>query len=347
MKSKHTYLIVCSKVSLLVIGFLLMISHSQAQRLEEYTNLSGRWKFSVGDNRAWAEPSYNDSHWETIDVPGQWESKGFNGYDGYAWYRTSVKAPKNTLAAGYYLSLGYIDDVDEVFVNGVKIGSTGQFPPHYTTAFRAQRMYLIPHHVLEDAEMMSIAIRVFDEGGEGGIIHGNISIMADYNSARVALDFQGMWKFRTGDCSEIPGQSDYENWDDLLVPGTWEDQGYKNYDGFACYVKEFDLDGQFEGQAMVLLLGRIDDLDKVFLNGVHIGQSGAFRKETVHRRDDTHMQFRNYYIPDSVMRDTGTNVLVVKVYDASGAGGIWQGPVGLISQDQYIQQWRNRRRSGQ
>ena len=96
---------------------------------------------------------------------------------------------------------------------------------------------------------------------------------------------------------------------------------------------------------MVLMLGRIDDLDMVFLNGTLIGQSGAFRRETVYDRSDMFKQFRAYYVPIDILDDYGKNILVVKVLDAGGLGGIWEGTVGLITQNNYIEYWRNKRRS--
>src|SRR5687768_10787322 len=54
---------------------------------DKVLNLRGTWKFSIGDNRKWADPKYVDNDWENIDVPSNWEDEGFNGYNGYAWYR--------------------------------------------------------------------------------------------------------------------------------------------------------------------------------------------------------------------------------------------------------------------
>ncbi len=45
-------------------------------------DLSGAWKFSIGDNEQWADPEFDDRNWESIQVPSPWESQGFHGYDG-------------------------------------------------------------------------------------------------------------------------------------------------------------------------------------------------------------------------------------------------------------------------
>jgi len=330
---------------LLLLAFVItfMPGNSAAQQLKEFKNLSGRWKFSIGDNMEWANPDYNDSNWESLYVPATWEEQGFHGYDGYAWYRIKVRLsgiPKNS---ALYLKLGYIDDVDEVFVNGQKIGQTGQFPPHYTTAYNANRSYLIPNSIINGSEEITIAVRVFDEGGEGGIVNGNISIQIDLSSVITDLNLSGKWKFQTGFCTGNLNDINYHQWDDIIVPGQWEDQGYKDYDGYACYAKEFTLSGQFTNKHMILLLGRIDDLDMVYLNGTLIGQSGEFNPETVRTHRDTYKQLRSYHIPPGLLNNNGKNVIIVKVYDNFGSGGIYEGSIGLISQENYIQYWRKRR----
>jgi hypothetical protein len=106
--------------------------------------LNGPWKFHIGDNPAWADPKFDDSQWETVDltpkagsfdptiglsdyVPG-WTAKGHPGYWGYAWYRIRV----NTAARpGEKLALAGpadVDDAYQVFANGTLLGSFGKFP---------------------------------------------------------------------------------------------------------------------------------------------------------------------------------------------------------------------------
>lgn len=328
--------------------FIIAVSAGmQSQDLKKIVDLRGNWKFSIGDNPGWASPDYDDNHWETIRVPKNWEEQGFHGYDGYGWYRTTFKIPKTSQKLNYYLQLGYVDDVDAVYINGKKIGQTGSFPPHYSTAYNASRLYMIPSKLIRESEEITLAVRVFDEGGEGGIVHGNIEILVDFSSVYADVDLQGDWKFKTGDCSGLPDKMEYDTWQDIYVPGPWENQGYKNYDGIACYVTEFDLENKFPDQRMVLLLGRIDDLDMVYLNGVLIGQSGDFEEETVHQRSDMYKVSRGYYIPPEVLNHNGNNVLVVKVLDYTGLGGIWDGTIGLITQDNYIEFWRRKRNSKQ
>ncbi len=95
--------------------------------------LAGPWKFHVGDNPAWAQPDFDDSGWEDMDLtPGSsgfargWTARGHAGYSGYAWYRLQV----NVDGAKRSLALKMPDDFDDayqVFVNGSRIGEFGKF----------------------------------------------------------------------------------------------------------------------------------------------------------------------------------------------------------------------------
>ncbi len=73
--------------------------------------LNGPWRFNVGDNPRWADPGFDDSGWQVMDLsspasatdgdvglphyaPG-WSARGHAGYFGYAWYRLrlNLQAP--------------------------------------------------------------------------------------------------------------------------------------------------------------------------------------------------------------------------------------------------------------
>jgi serine phosphatase RsbU (regulator of sigma subunit) len=113
--------------------------------------LYGPWKFTVGDSPInpktgqplWAEPGFDDSSWETVDltpkdgafnpvggtsgfVPG-WTAKGHPGYWGYAWYRIRVQTealPGEEIAL---LGPTDIDDAYQFFADGNMLGAFGKF----------------------------------------------------------------------------------------------------------------------------------------------------------------------------------------------------------------------------
>ncbi|MBK6680677.1 MAG: hypothetical protein IPG53_11920 [Ignavibacteriales bacterium] len=78
-------------------------------------DLSIHWKFQIGDDSPRSQIDFDDSKWDKITVPSSWENQGFHGYNGYAWYRVSFEG-STALAKNPLLHLGYIDDVDEVYL---------------------------------------------------------------------------------------------------------------------------------------------------------------------------------------------------------------------------------------
>ena len=121
MKTYHRIAII---ISLLASGSLC---RAQAPDLRPLLDLSGNWKFEIGDLARWSDPALDDSKWDRIYVPAPWEEEGYPGYDGYAWYRKHFKADKDFRDMSLYLRLGYIDDVSEVFLNGHLIAVNRHF----------------------------------------------------------------------------------------------------------------------------------------------------------------------------------------------------------------------------
>lgn len=310
---------------------------AQSSTGERKVNLRGNWKFILGDNMKFANPTHNDSDWEEIYVPAAWNHEGFSRYSGYAWYRTSFSLDF-TLDESLYVELGRIDDVDEVYINGKLVGATGGMPPNYFTAYNVARRYLIPNEYLNNGKKNVIAVRVFDEGGEGGILGKNVAIVK-YNTYDIGFQLAGNWKFRLSDDKEW-SRPDYDDksWDNITVPAAWENQGFREYDGFAWYRKTFQLPARFGSNDMVILMGRIDDMDQVFVNGKLVGETGDIEKRWA--RHEEHMKPRVYFIPDGLLKPGGANTIAVRVYDQVGAGGIYEGPVTITSRDKYRDLWK-------
>jgi hypothetical protein len=136
-------------------------------RLGESTvELAGPWKFQVGDDPAWAQPDFDDSKWEDVDLtPGTrgialgWTARGHAGHSGYAWYRLKV----HVLGANRSLALKMpqdFDDAYQVFINGQRVGEFGKFTPHGVTAYSAlPTAFRLPKGV-RDGEV-TIAIRMW------------------------------------------------------------------------------------------------------------------------------------------------------------------------------------------
>ncbi len=313
---------------------------------EKIRELKGQWKFAIGDDKEWANPDYNDKFWDRIYVPASWEEQGYRGYNGYAWYRRHINISKRYEKASLFLFIGKIDDVDEVYFNGKLIGSNGTFPPEFKGAWDVQRRYFIPDNLINFSEGNVIAVRVYDGNESGGIRGGKFGI---YRADVIPLDvdLSGMWKFHTDD-SAIWKNEDFDDsaWKTINVPEHWEEQGYEDYDGYAWYRKRFDMPSKLMDQKLVVAAGKIDDIDEVYINGQLIGHTGHF--ETESDEPDTYGcydEFRGYYLPgDFKLKEKG-NLIAIRVYDSRSSGGIYEGPVGIVTQENYSKFWRaNKRR---
>jgi len=333
-------------VALLSMGGQLYASDGNLVLLQ---NLRGKWQFSIGINEEWISPKFNDSNWESIRVPSPWEDEGFNGYNGYAFYRKTISISSNYKDRMLYLNMGYIDDVDEVYLNGNKIGSTGSFPPNYSTAYNAERIYYIPEQYINFDGSNLIAVKVYDSVQEGGIVSGEIGLYGGRASVNLDINLQSSWKFQPGDDLRRK-EFDFNDsgWGEIIVPAKWEDQGYRDYDGYAWYRKSFVFKVVNDNEKMVLLMGKINDIDQVFINGTFVGSTGNFPTNSRSKVsvDQEYVAFRGYYIPDGLLKKNQKNVIAVRVLDVGGNGGIYEGPVGIITQPKYIEYWRKIKKEG-
>jgi sialate O-acetylesterase len=312
--------------------------------MERQIDLHGPWLIEIGDNPEFARPQYDDSKWETITVPGSWENEGFPGYDGYAWYRKHFVFPEDMNTSHLYLKLGKIDDVDEVYLNGQRIGGMGEFPPQYKTAWDEKRRYKLDAELLRIGAENVIAVRVYDGGGGGGIIRSDVGIYTRLDILNIAYDLSGKWKF-AADTTLACIQPDYDDsdWQDIIVPCVWEKAGYPELDGLACYRKTIQLPLSAVNEKLMLLLGKINDFDEVYFNGTLIGRTGKFPEGSGYTESSKDAE-RVYVIPPHLILPDADNVIAVRVFDLGKHGGIYEGYVCITTRNAFMQYDKRRKK---
>ncbi|MFW6205785.1 MAG: sialate O-acetylesterase, partial [Gemmatimonadota bacterium] len=143
----------------------------------------------MSDGRpVWADPDLDVSDWEHIAVPGYWESAGYEGLNGVAWYRRTFELSVEEAAAPVRLGLGRIDDADITWVNGHEVGRMEQ-------AWNRVRTYEVPPGTLRPGRNV-LAVRVADTGGGGGILGDADLLYIETTAGRRSL--VGEWRFRVG-----------------------------------------------------------------------------------------------------------------------------------------------------
>ena len=139
-------------------------------QLPELEIVKGSWRFHKGDNPDWRARELDDSSWERVTLPAHWEQhSGHTQSNVYGWYRRRLQIPEDISGKDFDLLLGRIDDVDEVWLNGRRIGGTGSFPPNYQSAWETERRYRVPSSLVRGDGSDVLAVRVFDGDGNGGI----------------------------------------------------------------------------------------------------------------------------------------------------------------------------------
>ena len=322
------------RILLLLIIFFVLQMDVSAQRLKQIKSLQGYWSFSVGDNLNWRIPSHNFSAWDKISSGASWESQGYEGYNGYAWYKKRIDITNVSVQDKIYLKIDRIDDADEVYFNGALIGHMGAFPPQPQTAYFQERLYEIPTNLINNNGVNTIAVRVYDIYDMGGIL-GEAGLYKDVSASYLLYDLSGYWKFKVGK-SEKYKQFDYDdtNWDELYVPEKWESQGYPNLNGYAWYRKSFDWNNISYNDELIVVLGRIDDKDIVYLNGEKIGAIDDLKRGKYFAGKEDYQTLRAYRISRSSL-NRGKNVLAIQVWDDRYDGGIYDGPMGIMTVEAF------------
>lgn len=147
------------------------------------------------DDSDWANPDFDDANWPTMNVPIAWERSALPGFDGRVWFRKEVTLPDFVLNQPMLLSLGSVNETDETYINGVRVGG-------YINNAQQPRLYLIDAKLLRPGKNV-IAVRVDDREGDGGLL-GKANQMT---FSSVLYDFSvslaNQWKYHAATQSRI------------------------------------------------------------------------------------------------------------------------------------------------
>ncbi|HEX8832803.1 MAG TPA: glycoside hydrolase family 2 TIM barrel-domain containing protein [Abditibacteriaceae bacterium] len=141
----------------------------QIQRLDASPSADKGWEdkgISEEAKRA-VTAGFDDSKWQVVSIPNNMDSYGntWDNADGEAVFRKTIEVPKALQGQDLKISLGSVDDYDETYFNGVRVGGIGKEHP---TPWSAQRDYVIPANLIKPGKNV-IAVRVWDRYGGGGI----------------------------------------------------------------------------------------------------------------------------------------------------------------------------------
>ncbi|NEW83842.1 MAG: hypothetical protein GZ094_15950 [Mariniphaga sp.] len=156
------------------------------------------------------------------------------------------------------------------------------------------------------------------------LLSGVITSVSGQNSPK-NIDISKGWKMQTSDKPEY-SKPDFDDsgWKSIQVGSPWEAQGYTNYDGIAWYRMKVIIPSSLKTnnpyiKGLQLSLGKIDDEDISFMNGIEIGHGSGWDLQ------------REYGIPFDLIKWDKENVIAVKVIDNGGGGGLYSGSYSIGS----------------
>ena len=135
-----------------------------------------------------------DDAWKLAQVPGVWK-KPPAGRGGYSWYRCLVRIPESWRERKLTLFVEAVDDAREVFLNGVKVGAAGSFPPQFRSGLGAPDRHQIANAGLRFGELNVLALRVYNSDARTGFNVAAPTLFA----GNQAIHCAGSWQFKAGD----------------------------------------------------------------------------------------------------------------------------------------------------
>jgi len=146
-----------------------------------------------GEKLLWHTGNYDDSAWETVDLPDNWTLAGYN-HAGSFWYRKTVELPPSWAGREVTIGIGAADKADETFFNGEKIGATGDFRKF--DHWNVPRIYTVPAPLVKSGRN-TIAVRVMSAAsicGDGGLIGPETAMFLRCGDE--VLPLAGEWKLK-------------------------------------------------------------------------------------------------------------------------------------------------------
>ncbi len=146
------------------------------------------------------------------------------------------------------------------------------------------------------------------------------------------------WKFKTGDSTVYAASNFNDNeWAPIKIGQSWETQGYDKYDGFAWYRLHIIIPSSIKEKSFLkekirFDLGKIDDGDEVYLNGVLIGKNAGKYGDIKTGTYDLQRAYILSLTDPRILWDK-ENLIAVRVYDHGGDGGMYDGKYGISVMD--------------
>lgn len=179
----------CNKAIVIFLTIFSLISIITGCTDGPRLDLSREWRIKKtnDDSRKYAEMSYNDTTWSRINLP---KIIFPDRTRSIIWMRKTFTVPADYKDKDLALNLGKIWEVDEIFINGIRMGSHGRWFPDYFGLWNYHRSITLPENILRFGEPNVIAIRVLTN--HISMFDGS-PFIADSETVRIHTFFKRFW----------------------------------------------------------------------------------------------------------------------------------------------------------
>lgn len=294
-------------------------------------------------NSPLTESQRNELHWHPARFPHRDFVSMMPQRNVFGWYGCLFDIPQALQDMDVLADLGIVDDTDDTYVNGVRIGGTGKIGKPHGTAWQTDRLYRIPAESLT-SHINYMAVHVWNLWGLGGIIgppvlkaavappdaQWELALVKDSSASPSGLNHA----LETSTAlAAVAGDGSLE-W--TKVPMPWQGfAAWQNDVHHAVFRLTFDMlcnDGtpRLPSAPVVMDVGAVFDVAAFYLNGQRVGLTGRFPESGEPTFSEAAQRGHFVVFPEN-WSDDGHNELVAVIYRERGVGGLLGVPGILLS----------------
>ena len=142
----------------------------------------------VDGKAVWAKPTHDFSTWKTMKLPNHWENEGLLDLNGVLWFQTIFELDEDEAKGSITLNLARIDDSDDTYVNGIRIGGMVE-------KYDVPRVYSVQKDRVKTGKN-TLVVRVEDILYGGGFKSNGRDFFIKTSKRNIPLS--GLWNYKIG-----------------------------------------------------------------------------------------------------------------------------------------------------
>jgi signal transduction histidine kinase/CheY-like chemotaxis protein len=133
--------------------------------LSQPVSIAGQWQVRPGDDLTWADPQYDTTDWQSVQVPVTSLDVDL-GSDNMLWFRVTLQLDTrhpsiHTNLGALGVTISNVMSAYELYAGGQRIGAAGDMPPSPRQEFDHNRVYQLPADAVAANGEVVLALRVW------------------------------------------------------------------------------------------------------------------------------------------------------------------------------------------